>query len=48
MTRFQQGGGINLRDRLEVLKDLSVENLTKMELLVMSGLGGLPGVGGQT
>ncbi len=37
-----------MRDRLEVLKDLSVENRTKMVLLVMDGLGGLPGVGGQT
>lgn len=37
-----------LIDRLEVLRELSVENRTKMVLLVMDGLGGLPGTGGQT
>ncbi len=35
-------------DRLEILKELSVENRTKIVLLVMDGLGGLPGTGGQT
>jgi 2,3-bisphosphoglycerate-independent phosphoglycerate mutase len=36
------------RSRLEVLKSLAVENQTKMVLLVMDGLGGLPGPDGQT
>lgn len=36
------------RSRLEVLKSLAVENQTKMILLVMDGLGGLPGPDGVT
>jgi 2,3-bisphosphoglycerate-independent phosphoglycerate mutase len=36
------------RSRLEVLKSLAVENQTKMILLVLDGLGGLPGKDGLT
>ncbi len=37
-----------MSDRLELLKSLSVENSTKMVLLVMDGLGGLPSPAGLT
>ncbi|HPE91050.1 MAG TPA: phosphoglycerate mutase, partial [Synergistales bacterium] len=35
-------------ERLDILKNLAVENGTKIVLLVMDGLGGLPGPGGET
>ena len=48
MGRSLGEGGTALMERLDILKGLAVENGTKIVLLVMDGLGGLPGPGGET
>lgn len=45
---FEQLGVLFLPGRLEILKSLSVKNTTKIVLLVMDGLGGLPSESGLT